>query len=622
MHRFDGGGWYPRAGSPAAVRGNAPPTGLLNGDYMGDSDSEDDDEYDSMTTDEDDGGALAAYFGYPGLAMGMDNEEDDSEEDYSNDEVVSDAEDDYDSIEEEERRAEAYYGNDFPSSVTDSEDSHGARLSPEVDAVFEDEHGDLSGWYCSNCTEPNVEAAEECTFCGKQRGELVLPPDSLGERHPQLRPTVVGYDMRMLLHTEGKSEPHPERPDRLAVLIDMLKQERLLPGRCRTVPSREIRMGEVALAHSVQHFYRVEATSTAELTYFTPDTYANAYSAQAARLAAGTTVDVVKEVVSGKAANGLALVRPPGHHAESAAIMGFCLHNNVAIAAKVAQENGAKKVLIIDWDVHHGNGTQEIFDSDPTVLYVSLHRHDGGMFYPGTGAADEIGTGPGRGYSVNIPWPCGGMGDAEYITAFCRVILPIAYQFVPDVVLVSAGFDAAAGDRIGGCSVTPAGYAHMTALLKPLAAGKTVIVLEGGYNLRSLAASVAACTKTLLGDPLPPLTLAEPHRASNVAITQAVIALLPYWRFLGARMTTPAPIRSRTQGFAHVQASAEQPAGTSAEPRSPLKENGMHVKMPVPSETPAHIVGAGANEVEWPAMFPTWQFCRKSHLLTALSEFA
>eukprot|EP00494_Astrolonche_serrata_P002136 UN02142 len=145
--------------------------------------------------------------------------------------------------------------------------------------------------------------------------------------------------------------------------------------------------------------------------------------------------------------------------------MGFCLHNNAAVAALAAQKAGAKKVLIVDWDVHHGNGTQEIFEGNKSVLYISLHRHEDGSFYPGTGAADEVGVLDGKGFSVNIPWSCGGVGDNDYIFAFQHVVLPIATEFAPDITIISAGFDAARGDPLGCCDVTPAGYSQMTSML-------------------------------------------------------------------------------------------------------------------------------------------------------------
>ena len=178
----------------------------------------------------------------------------------------------------------------------------------------------------------------------------------------------------------------------------------------------------------------------------------------AARLAVGALVDVTDRVAHGAASAGVALIRPPGHHAERDKAMGFCLFNNVGVAAAVARRRmGVERVLIVDWDVHHGNGTQHMFDGDPSVLYFSVHRFDHGHFYPGSGAARECGDGAGEGFSVNVPWPGGGFGDEEYAAVFSEVLLPIAREFDPHLVLVCAGFDAAAGDPLGGCDVSPEG---------------------------------------------------------------------------------------------------------------------------------------------------------------------
>ena len=194
-------------------------------------------------------------------------------------------------------------------------------------------------------------------------------------------------------------------------------------------------------------------------------------------------------------------MRPPGHHAEPDVIMGFCFFNYVAAAAALLKDEcGLDRILVVDWDVHHGNGTQRMFYSDPSVLLVSLHRYEDGAFYPGTGSMHECGAGPGLGYNVNIPWPHGGVGDGAYLAAFERIVMPIARAFKPQAVLVSAGFDAAAGDPLGGCCVSPHGYACMTNMLRGLAGGRLVVALEGGYNLRSIATSMEAVLRVLLGE--------------------------------------------------------------------------------------------------------------------------
>ena len=333
---------------------------------------------------------------------------------------------------------------------------------------------------------------------------------------------AVAYDPAMLAHaapTQHPSasdslpgvplpppQPHPERPDRLKAIVAHLAAMGLFQ-RCWRVECSCASHDALRTVHTPHLVDRVAATADAgpDGGSFGSDTYYCEHSYKAALLSAGGVLEVTRRVALGHATAGLALVRPPGHHAEPDAAMGFCLFNNVAVAAAVARrEWGAHRVLILDWDVHHGNGTQNAFLDDPSVLYISLHRYDSGSFYPGTGDPRCVGEGAAAGTNVNIGWPTGGMGDAEYMAAFDAVVMPIARSFNPDLVLVSAGFDAAAGDPLGGCCVSPTGYAHMTAQLRTLAGGRVVVALEGGYNLHSISNSVAAVAAVLLGDPPPP----------------------------------------------------------------------------------------------------------------------
>ncbi|EFN54718.1 hypothetical protein CHLNCDRAFT_24556 [Chlorella variabilis] len=305
---------------------------------------------------------------------------------------------------------------------------------------------------------------------------------------------------------------HPERPDRVRAVMARL-QAAQLAGRCRRLPAREATPAEVQACHIPELLEAVDVLSEqARLQggaglHFSPDTYVNQHTAMCAKLSAGACVDVAAAVVRGEARAGVAVVRPPGHHAESNTAMGFCFFNNAGIAARAAQAAGAERVLVLDWDVHHGNGTQHIFEGDPSVLYMSLHRHDGGSFYPGTGAAHEVGEGEGAGYTVNVPWPCGGMRNGDYLAAFHHLLLPIAYEYAPDLVIISAGFDAAEGDPIGGCHLTPECYAHMAAQLQLVA--PTVALLEGGYNLLSTAKGTEAVVRVLLGERPPALPPGE-----------------------------------------------------------------------------------------------------------------
>ncbi|KAK3726952.1 hypothetical protein QZH41_014804, partial [Actinostola sp. cb2023] len=258
-----------------------------------------------------------------------------------------------------------------------------------------------------------------------------------------------------------------------------------------------------------------------EADYFSKDVY------ECALLACGCTLEAVEHVATNK-------VLPPGHHADTNSAMGYCYFNNVAIAAQIAQDKwGMKRVLIVDWDVHHGNGTQSLFESDPSVLYFSMHEYHHGTFYPGSTIAnyDVVGTGKGKGFNVNVPWNKFHMGDADYLAAFQHVLLPMAYEFDPDIVLVSAGFDSARGDPKGLCDVSPEGYCHLTNMLMSLAGGKVVVILEGGYNLTSVEESLCNCTSTLLGDPCPRLDGSQvPSKSAMESIRDVVNAHRPFWK--------------------------------------------------------------------------------------------
>uniref|UniRef100_A0A670YFQ6 Histone deacetylase 10 n=1 Tax=Pseudonaja textilis TaxID=8673 RepID=A0A670YFQ6_PSETE len=214
-------------------------------------------------------------------------------------------------------------------------------------------------------------------------------------------------------------------------------------------------------------------------------------------------------VLSGKARNGLTLIRPPGHHSQRSAANGFCIFNNVAIAAKYAQRKyGLQRILIVDWDVHHGQGIQYAFDDDPSVVYFSWHRFEHQKFWPCLSESnyDAVGQGKGRGFTINVPWNQVGMGNSDYLAAFLHVLLPIAFEFDPELVLISAGYDSGIGDPEGQMKATPECFSHLTHFLMNLANGKLCAVLEGGYHLRSLSESVCMTLKALLGDPLPPLS--------------------------------------------------------------------------------------------------------------------
>jgi histone deacetylase 6 len=335
--------------------------------------------------------------------------------------------------------------------------------------------------------------------------------------------TGLVWDERFLEHRAPPG--HPEHGGRAQAIWRRLESEGLA-ARSRSVPAREAADEELERVHTARHVRAIDETSRFAALQLDPDTYTSPGSALAARLAAGGLVDLAREVAKGRLDNGFALLRPPGHHAEAERPMGFCLFNNVAVAARAVQAAGlAKRVLIVDWDLHHGNGTQHSFREDPTVLYFSTHQFP---FYPGTGAIEEIGGGDGRGATVNVPFP-GGMGDAEYVAAFERVLLPIAAEFDPELVLVSAGFDAADGDPLGAMRVSPAGYAALTRRVLGLAGGRVVLALEGGYNLDAIARSAAECVRTLLGDREPEPGFGEPDRRARAVLDAVKAVQKEHW---------------------------------------------------------------------------------------------
>jgi acetoin utilization deacetylase AcuC-like enzyme len=335
------------------------------------------------------------------------------------------------------------------------------------------------------------------------------------------RPTFLYTDERMLGHRPGAG--HPESPARLESLLAEFARAPV-PGVVEQHP-RPATRAEMEGVHTPAYVGSLAALS-GQSARLDPDTVVSPHSWEAASLAAGAAVQAVEAVWSGKAANAFVWARPPGHHAEQAEAMGFCLINNVAVAAEAGRRLGAERVLILDWDVHHGNGTQHHFESRRDVLFMSSHQYP---FYPGTGAPDEVGKGEGRGFTVNCGLPPG-QTDADYGAVFEDLFLPIAEAWKPDLVLISAGFDPHEADPLAQMRVTERGFAAMCTGVRELAEahakGRLVLLLEGGYDLAALARSARACLEVLTGrsESFP----GGVHRAGP-ALAESRIAQASFW---------------------------------------------------------------------------------------------
>ncbi|XP_011303794.1 histone deacetylase 4 isoform X2 [Fopius arisanus] len=395
-------------------------------------------------------------------------------------------------------------------------------------------------------------------------GPQVASADVFTHGSPHRPTTGLAYDPLMLKHACVCGETvrgHPEHGGRLQSVWARLSETGLLQ-RCDRIRSRKATLEEIQSCHSEAHALlfgtnplnrqKLDMSKLSQLPIKSfvrlpcggvgvdsDTTWNELHTAPAARMAVGCVVDLAFKTTMGDIKNGFAVVRPPGHHAETNQAMGFCFFNSVAIAAKLLQQKmNTRRILIVDWDVHHGNGTQQMFYDDPRILYLSIHRHDDGNFFPGTGGSTECGVGDGLGYNVNISWSGGlnpPMGDAEYLAAFRTIVMPIGKEFNPDIVIVSAGFDAAIGHPapLGGYRVSPACFGRMTQQLLELANGRVVLALEGGYDLAAICDSAQECVRALLGDETSPIKEEELTRVpcqNAVDTLQKTIAIqMSHW---------------------------------------------------------------------------------------------
>jgi acetoin utilization deacetylase AcuC-like enzyme len=317
------------------------------------------------------------------------------------------------------------------------------------------------------------------------------------ENSPQSAKTGLIYDD---IYLEHKTTPgHPERPERLIAIIEKLKADGLYSQLLALKPA-PASLEWIQAVHSLEYIEHAEKSCQSGAGYLdSMDVPISRQSYEAAVMAAGGVLTAVDGVMKKDIENAFCAVRPPGHHAMEDQAMGFCIFNNIAIGTRYVQKKyGLTKVLIVDWDVHHGNGTQAEFYDDPTVLYFSIHQYP---FYPGTGSEAEKGAGKGLNYTINAPLPVGS-GDSAYLKVFEEKLKPVALAFDPEFVFISAGFDAHENDLLGSMKVTAEGFAQLTSIVKAIARkccqGRLVSILEGGYHLEGLAASVEAHIRVLI----------------------------------------------------------------------------------------------------------------------------
>lgn len=402
-----------------------------------------------------------------------------------------------------------------------------------------------------------------------------------------------------------------EKPNRMLHIMNQLESSSLL-SRCTVLPGRKAFVNEVTSVHAPEYVSSIAAASrmlaqdlenrphvrtrsrsstskSAEsdlesfartsgmrfdaenhLLWIGGDVFFNQFSFDAALFAAGCALEAVDAVMSGRVQNAFAVVRPPGHHATKNEAMGFCLFSNCGIAAQHALQHYGpfcRRVLIVDFDIHHGNGLEDIFYDRNDVLYISSHRYDDGSFYPGTGHLHRQGADDGLGFNMNIPFDRkqDGYSDGDFLAVFHQLILPVATEFDPDLVIIAAGFDAARGDPLGRYNVSPAAFAAIAHLMKGFAGGRLVMVLEGGYNVQSIADCVEQCVRVLLGDPVPRCFGGSPSAEAVSTIRKVGAAFSPFWQSLSLFAPPPPPL---SLPLPLLEPAAATPAAETAVPEA------------------------------------------------------
>jgi acetoin utilization deacetylase AcuC-like enzyme len=336
--------------------------------------------------------------------------------------------------------------------------------------------------------------------------------------------TVIVYSPKYLEH--NPSYWHPERPERLRVIVRCLQEAGLWEPKVKIIEPKPATLADVRLAHDEEYVSLIERLSKSR-TALDADTPLQSNTFELSLLAAGGAITAGEKVMSGEANNAFALVRPPGHHASRSMGGGFCYFNNLAIMIKkLMREFGVKRIFILDFDAHHGNGTQDIFYEDPQVLYMSIHQN-GRTLYPGTGFVDEVGAGEGEGYKVNVPIPPGS-SDEEYSCIMDEIFVPLSEAFKPELIAVSAGFDAHIDDPLTQLELSTDAYAWLTGYIvrqaEKLCNGRVVLALEGGYNLKALGNGVVNVVKALMGEKSKP-----PEHGRLAVVDEIKRKLADYW---------------------------------------------------------------------------------------------